>query len=104
MAKGIYLYETEEYVSARDYLNRANSNSNGFALCLSTLADTHLKLRAFTLAEYCYVASKTVNANYVQSLIEQENVAKRDEAKNVIAALMGEASQEADQLQLLLLK
>lgn len=87
MAKGIYLYETEDYVTARDYLNRANSNSICYALCLKTLADTHLKLHAFTLAEYCYTASKTLNVNYIRSLIEQDNQAKSNEAKLAIKSL-----------------
>lgn len=60
--------------------NLANSNSAFNAACLKTLADTHLKLHAFTLAEYCYVTSKTENIDLVRCLVEQRNPIKCKEA------------------------
>lgn len=104
LAKGLYLFKTKNFVAARDYLNRgrcyslpflhykidskinpcrfalANSNSTFNAACLKTLADTHLKLHAFTLAEYCYVTSKTENIDRVRCLVEQRIPTKSKEA------------------------
>lgn len=48
--------------------------------CLKALGDTHLKLHAFTLAEYCYVKSKTENIDLVRCLVEQRNPKKCKEA------------------------
>lgn len=45
-------------------------------LCFQLLADTHLKLHAFTLAEYCYTKIKIVNLNYLKSLVEQNTPEK----------------------------
>lgn len=56
-------------------------------MCLKTLADTHLKLHAFTLAEYCYVASKIMDLNLVKCLIEQINPVKCKEALILINAM-----------------
>lgn len=44
------------------------------------LADTYLKLHAFTLAEYYYVKAKMVNLNYLQSLVDQNSMEKCQEA------------------------
>lgn len=100
MAKGIYLHETEKYVLARDFLNRglirsilqyftifyktksnrilflANNILNTDVMCLQFLANTHLKLHAFTLAEYCYTKINLVNVNYLRSLVEQGSQGK----------------------------
>ncbi|XP_031639627.1 tetratricopeptide repeat protein 37-like, partial [Contarinia nasturtii] len=88
IAKSIYLYETQSYVAARDYLYRANSEEE---LCFRLLADTHLKLHAFTLAEYCYTKIKIVNLNYFQSLVEQNSSTK---------ASLFISSMEKDEIQL----
>lgn len=58
----------------------ANSNSAINVACLKALGDTHLKLHAFTLAEYCYVKSKTENTDLVRCLVEQRNPKKCKEA------------------------
>lgn len=58
----------------------ANTNSTFNAACMKALADTHLKLHAFTLAEYCYVTSKTENIDLVRCLVEQRNPLKCKEA------------------------
>lgn len=61
----------------------ANGILNEDIVCLRFLADTHLKLHAFTLAEYCYAKSKTVNLNYVRSLVEQNSQVKCLEALTI---------------------
>lgn len=112
IAKGMHLYETENFVAARDYLNRgkmeflqqnffriqykkknsfiANNQSTDDVICLRLLADTHLKLHAFTLAEFCYTKTKTINLNYLQSLVEQNNAVKSQEALSAVATLENE--------------
>lgn len=62
------------------FFNSANTNSAFNAACLKALAHTHLKLHAFTLAEYCYVTSKTENIDLVRCLVEQRNPLKCKEA------------------------
>lgn len=56
-------------------------------LCLRLLADVHLNLHAFTLAEYYYVKSNTMNLNFVQSLIYQNIPAKSQEAISLIPSI-----------------
>lgn len=105
MAKAIYLYETANYVGARDFLNRGkylwfrshnhhgsnmqlffslsakNASSDGEdKLCLRLLAETHLKLHAFTLAEYYYTKINLKNVNYLHSLVQQKCKTKCQEA------------------------
>lgn len=60
-------------------------------MCLRLLADTYLKLHAFTLAEYFYVKTKTINLNFVQSLIYQMNPAKSQEAISLISVIESES-------------
>lgn len=60
-------------------------------LCLKTLGATHFKLRAYSLAEYCFVASQCQNAEYVTSLVEQQTKEKCLKAVEVANALLKEA-------------
>lgn len=61
------------------------SSDEVIPLCLRLLADTHLKLHAFTLAEYHYVKIKVVNLNFVQSLIYQNCPIKSEEALTLLS-------------------
>lgn len=65
----------------------AHNISSDDALCLQILADTHLKLHAFSLAEYNYVKIKMVNLNYLQSLIDQNVVDKCQVALEIIPSI-----------------
>lgn len=65
----------------------ANSILNEDAVCLRFLADTHLKLHAFTCAEYCYTKIKAVNLNYMRSLVEQNSQAKCLEALTIASKI-----------------
>lgn len=71
------------------------------------LADTHLKLHAFTLAEFCYTKTKTINLNYLQSLVEQNNAVKSQEALSAVATLENELTltdEEKIELKVILIK
>lgn len=70
----------------------ANSSSVFSVLCLKTLAATHFKLRAFTLAEYCFARCKVVNVTFIQSLIEQENENKSKEAISLANSVLNNLS------------
>lgn len=109
LAKGLFLYRSNNFVAARDFLNRgksiftccqnrspkintkhcvlANSNSAFNTTCLKALGDTHLKLHAFTLAEYCYVTSKTESIYLARCLVEQRNPTKCEEALRITSVL-----------------
>lgn len=65
----------------------AHNISSDDALCLQILADTHLKLHAFTLAEFNYVKIKMVNMNYLQSLVDQNSLEKGQEALKTIPSI-----------------
>lgn len=121
MAKGIHLYKTENYVAARDYLNRgsihhqlnnscsikllsihldvlANNISNDDAKCLQLLADTHLKLHAFTLAEYCYTKTTNfVSPNYLKSLVEQNDPVKSQEVLKLFPSIENDSELTAEE-------
>lgn len=57
----------------RFFFASANNVSNDDdKLCLSLLAETHLKLHAFTLAEYYYTKIKAMNVKYLESLVQQK--------------------------------
>lgn len=71
---------------------------------MKTLADVHLKLRAFTLAEYCYTRSGTRNADLSKCLIEQNNLAKCVEALKLIDEIEPQATDEEEKLNLVALK
>lgn len=81
-------------------------NDNGYAqiqvLCLRLLADVHLNLHAFTLAEYYYVKSNTVNLNFVQSLIYQNIPAKSQEAISLIQTVESNSELNDDDKTLLI--
>lgn len=81
-------------------------NDNGYAqiqvLCLRLLADVHLNLHAFTLAEYYYVKSNTVNLNFVQSLIYQNIPAKSQEAISLIPTVESNSELNDDDKTLLI--
>lgn len=122
MAKALHLYEVENYVNARDFLIRGIFTNNHIdrnkyiyklrnivsaynlrredTLCQMKLADTYLKLRAFTSAEYYYVKIKTVNLNYLQSLVYQNSFTKCQEALEIISTF--ESEHFTDQEKLLL--
>lgn len=65
------------------------------------MADVHLKLHAYTLAEYCYNVCKVRDAQFVQSLVEQESPAKWEEALNVISE-NEKSNTDADEAKLLI--
>lgn len=76
-------------------------------MCLQQLADTHLKLHAFTLAEYCYIKIKAINLKYLQSLVEQNKTAKSTEALTAIPTVENEATlsdEEKIELTVILIK
>lgn len=81
-------------------------NDNGYAqiqvLCLRLLADVHLNLHAFTLAEYYYVKSNTVNLNFVQSLIYQNIPTKSQEAISLIPTIESNSELNDDDKTLLI--
>lgn len=64
------------------------------------LADTHLKLHAFTLAEYCYAKSKTINLSYLQSLVHQNNATKCQEALAALPTVENEALTDVEKIEL----
>lgn len=82
----------------------ANNNADSFSannnahekddnnLCLRLLGDTHLKLHAYTLAEYCYWTSRTVNLNYLISLVEQNVESKCKDAIALIPKVNNNAA------------
>lgn len=72
----------------------------GDELCLRFLADTQLKLHAFTLAEFCYVKSKTINLNYLQSLVNQNNATKCQEALAAVPTVDNEALTDNEKIEL----
>lgn len=63
-----------------------------FVLCLRVLGDTHLKLHAYTLAEYCYKASGTNTHNAIKCLVEQNKAEKWEEAFKTINRLLPNAT------------
>lgn len=61
-------------------------------LVLRMLADTHLKLHAYTLAEYCYTASGSNTINAIKCLAEQNKPEKWEEAVKRINEFLPNAS------------
>lgn len=56
-----------------------NASTEDDNLCLTLLAETHLKLRAFTLAEYYYTKIKAMNVKYLESMVQQKSTTKCQE-------------------------
>lgn len=76
-------------------------------MCMRLLADTHLKLHSFTLAEYYYIKTKTIKLKYLQSLVEQNNAAKSQEALTAITTFENESTltdEEKIELTVILIK
>lgn len=73
---------------------------NGDELCIRLLADTHHKLHAFTLAEYYYAKSKTINLSYLQSLVHQNNATKCEEALAALPTIENEALTDDERTEL----
>lgn len=76
LAKGLHLFKVGSYVDARETLNNANNVSKWNAMCIKTLAKTHYKLGAYTLAEYFYSHVECVSVESISSLVEQKNEKK----------------------------
>lgn len=70
----------------------ANSNSTCFVLVLRLLGDTHLRLHAFALAEYCYTASGSNTINAIKCLAEQSKPEKWEAAVKCINEYLPNAS------------
>lgn len=64
------------------------SNDGDDKLCLRLLAETHLKLHAFTLAEYYFTKINVKNVNYLESLVQQKCSTKCQEAIASIQAML----------------
>lgn len=80
----------------------ANNISNDDALCLRLLADTHRHMHAFTLAEYYYVKTKTVNLEHLQCLVEQQCNEKCQEAIAIIPTIESDATLTTEEKSLLI--
>lgn len=71
----------------------ANNVSNGDdELCLRLLAQTHLKLHAFTLAEYYYSKLKAINVNYLECLVEQKCSTKCQEVISSVSKIENDST------------
>lgn len=61
--------------------------------CFQLLGDTHLKLHAFTLAEYSYTkSSNSASLNYLKSLVEQNNSVKSQEVLKLAPSIENESN------------
>lgn len=70
----------------------ANNISNDDPLCWRLLADCHLKLCAFTLAEYYYRKAQRLRMNFLESLIEQNSPDKCEEVLQMIPSFESDTS------------
>lgn len=72
------------------------SNDGDDKLCLRLLAETHLKLHAFTLAEYYFTKINAKNVNYLESLVQQKCTTKCQEVIASIQSLTENGSPLTD--------
>lgn len=85
------------------FLDPANNVSNDEdKLCLRLLADTHLKLHAFTLAEYYYTKIKAMNVKYLKSLVQQKCTTKCQEVIASISMVENDSTLSDDEKQQLI--
>lgn len=73
------------------------SNDGDDALCLRLLAEVHLKLHAFTLAEYYFTRINQKGVNYLESLVQQKCATKCQEVIACIQSMIENGSTLTDE-------